>query len=211
MLDATALLTADAPAPVGPYSQAIRVDGFVFCSGQVGLDPATGKLVAGGVAEQTRQVLNNLAAVLAAADLTFGNVVKTMIFLVDINDFAAVNAIYARNAWARTRRRPVRRSPSPRYRSARWSKSKRSPERGRQRMLAGRRQSCCSPRSLRPVRSIRRARRGRKSSRRRGPHVGCVPLPKRRMMLRDADISPLGTVARAARRAREPARRMRLR
>lgn len=94
MLDATALLTADAPAPVGPYSQAIRVDGFVFCSGQVGLDPATGKLVEGGVVEQTRQVLKNLTAVLASADLTLSDVVKTTIFLVDINDFAAVNGVY---------------------------------------------------------------------------------------------------------------------
>ncbi len=95
MLDAAAVLTARAPAPVGPYSQAIRVDGFIFCSGQVGLDPATGKLVPGGIPEQTRQVLDNLAAVLAAADLTLGSIVKTTIFLVDINDFAAVNAIYA--------------------------------------------------------------------------------------------------------------------
>ena len=94
MLDATALLTPHAPAPVGPYSQAIRVDGFVFCSGQVGLDPATGKLVEGGVTGQARQVLDNLAAVLASADLTLADVVKTTIFLVDINDFAAVNAVY---------------------------------------------------------------------------------------------------------------------
>jgi 2-iminobutanoate/2-iminopropanoate deaminase len=95
MLDATALLTTQAPAPVGPYSQAIRVDGFVFCSGQVGIDPKTGKIVDGGVAEQTRQVLDNLAAVLKSADLTLGAIVKTTIFLVDINDFATVNTIYA--------------------------------------------------------------------------------------------------------------------
>lgn len=95
MLDATAILTDRAPAPVGPYSQAIRVDGFVFCSGQVGLDPKTGKIVEGGVAQQTRQVLDNLAAVLASADLTLTAIVKTTIFLVDINDFATVNAIYA--------------------------------------------------------------------------------------------------------------------
>jgi 2-iminobutanoate/2-iminopropanoate deaminase len=94
MLDATALLTTDAPAPVGPYSQAIRVDGFVFCSGQIGLDPQTGKIVEGGVAEQTRQVLANLTAVLAAAGLTMKAIVKTTIFLVDINDFATVNALY---------------------------------------------------------------------------------------------------------------------
>ena len=95
MLDATAVLTERAPAPVGPYIQAIRVDGFVFCSGQVGLDPKTGKIVDGGVAEQTRQVLDNLAAVLGGADLTLSAIVKTTIFLVDINDFATVNAIYA--------------------------------------------------------------------------------------------------------------------
>jgi 2-iminobutanoate/2-iminopropanoate deaminase len=94
MLDATAILTERAPAPVGPYSQAIRVDGFLFCSGQVGLDPATGKIVAGGVAEQTRQVLDNLAAVLAGAELGLDAIVKTTIFLVDIADFATVNAVY---------------------------------------------------------------------------------------------------------------------
>lgn len=95
MLDATPILTSRAPAPVGPYSQAIRVDGFIFCSGQIGLDPKTGKIVEGGVAEQARQVLDNLAAVLASADLTLEDVVKTTIFLVDIADFAAVNAVYA--------------------------------------------------------------------------------------------------------------------
>jgi 2-iminobutanoate/2-iminopropanoate deaminase len=94
MLDATAILTERAPAPVGPYSQAISVDGFLFCSGQVGLDPATGKIVAGGVAEQTRQVLDNLAAVLAGAELGLDAIVKTTIFLVDIADFATVNAVY---------------------------------------------------------------------------------------------------------------------
>jgi len=94
MPDHTAILTANAPAPVGPYSQAIRVDGFVFCSGQVGLDPATGKIVDGGVSAQARQVLDNLAAVLAGAGLAFDAIVKTTIFLVDINDFAAVNAVY---------------------------------------------------------------------------------------------------------------------
>ena len=94
MQDAAAILTAHAPAPVGPYSQAIRIGGFIFCSGQVGLDPATGKIVEGGVASQTRQVLDNLAAVLASADRTLESIVKTTIFLVDINDFATVNAVY---------------------------------------------------------------------------------------------------------------------
>ena len=95
MPDATAILTAHAPAPVGPYSQAIRADGFVFCSGQIPLDPATGKLVDGDITAQARRVLDNLGAVLAGADLTFDAIVKTTIFLVDINDFAAVNAVYA--------------------------------------------------------------------------------------------------------------------
>jgi 2-iminobutanoate/2-iminopropanoate deaminase len=94
MLDASAILTDRAPAPVGPYSQAIRIDGFIFCSGQVGLDPKAGKIVEGGVAEQTRRVLDNLAAVLAEAGLGLDAIVKTTIFLVDIADFAAVNAVY---------------------------------------------------------------------------------------------------------------------
>jgi 2-iminobutanoate/2-iminopropanoate deaminase len=94
MLDATAILTAHAPAPIGPYSQAIRVDGFVFCSGQLGVNPATGTIVEGGVAAQARQALDNLAAVLRSADLTLESIVKTTIFLVDMNDFAAVNAVY---------------------------------------------------------------------------------------------------------------------
>lgn len=95
MPDATAILSAQAPAPVGPYSQAIRSGGFVFCSGQIPLDPATGKLVEGGIAEQTRRVLDNVAAVLAGAGLTLAAIVKTTIFLVDINDFATVNGIYS--------------------------------------------------------------------------------------------------------------------
>jgi 2-iminobutanoate/2-iminopropanoate deaminase len=94
MAEHTAILTANAPAPVGPYSQAIRSGGFIFCSGQVGLDPVSGKIVEGGVGAQARQVLDNLAAVLASAGLTFEAIVKTTIFLVDINDFAAVNAVY---------------------------------------------------------------------------------------------------------------------
>ncbi len=89
-----AILTADAPAPIGPYNQAIRAGGFLFCSGQIPLDIATGELVAGDIAAQTRQVLKNIAAVLAAAKLTFASVVKTTIYLVDMNDFAAVNAVY---------------------------------------------------------------------------------------------------------------------
>jgi 2-iminobutanoate/2-iminopropanoate deaminase len=86
--------TAGAPEAIGPYSQAIAIDGFVFCSGQLGLDPATGDLVE-GIEAQTERALRNLAAVLDAAGVTMADVVKTTLFLADIGDFAAVNAVYA--------------------------------------------------------------------------------------------------------------------
>jgi len=90
--------TAHAPAAIGPYSQAVVVPvgdkRMVFCSGQIALDPATGALVEGDVSAQTRQVLENLAAVIAAAGAGFADVVKTTIFLADMADFATVNAIY---------------------------------------------------------------------------------------------------------------------
>jgi 2-iminobutanoate/2-iminopropanoate deaminase len=92
----TAISTPQAPAAIGPYSQAIRADGYLFCSGQLGLDPATGELVAGGVAAQAEQSLRNLGAVLGTAGLAFGDVVKTTIFIADIADFATVNAVYGR-------------------------------------------------------------------------------------------------------------------
>jgi 2-iminobutanoate/2-iminopropanoate deaminase len=92
-----AVSTAGAPAAIGPYSQGIEVDGFVFCSGQIGLDPATGELVGGGVEAQAERALRNLDAVLDAAGLTMADVVKTTLFLADIGDFAAVNAVYARH------------------------------------------------------------------------------------------------------------------
>jgi 2-iminobutanoate/2-iminopropanoate deaminase len=91
-----AVSTASAPAAVGPYSQAIATDDLVFCSGQVGLDPATGTLVEGGLEAQAERAIANLAAVLDAAGCTFADVVKTTCFLVDIDDFAAFNAIYGR-------------------------------------------------------------------------------------------------------------------
>ena len=84
-----------APAALGPYSQAVRAGDFVFCSGQTGLEPATGVLRE-GVAAQAEQVLDNLAAVLAAAGVSFADVVKTTIFLTDMADFQTVNAIYGR-------------------------------------------------------------------------------------------------------------------
>lgn len=88
------VLTTAAPAPIGPYAQAVAAGPYVFFSGQVGLDPKTGAVVDGGVEAQTRQAMENLAAVLAAAGCTFADVVKTTIFLTDMNDFAAVNAVY---------------------------------------------------------------------------------------------------------------------
>ena len=83
-----------APAAIGPYSQAIIANGFVFTAGQIALDPATGQVIAGGVAEQTEQVLKNLTAVLQAAGSSWKNVVKTTVFLKDMNDFGAMNEVY---------------------------------------------------------------------------------------------------------------------
>lgn len=89
-----AVHTTAAPEAIGPYSQAVAAGPYVFTSGQIGLDPSTGRLVEGDVAAQTRQVMANIAAVLAAAGLTFGDVVKTTIFLADMSDFAVVNDVY---------------------------------------------------------------------------------------------------------------------
>ncbi len=92
----TMISTSGAPAAIGPYSQAVRVGGLVFTSGQVALDPATGALVAGGIREQTARVLDNLTAVLEEAGLDLSNVVKTTVFLKSMSDFAAMNEVYAR-------------------------------------------------------------------------------------------------------------------
>jgi 2-iminobutanoate/2-iminopropanoate deaminase len=91
-----AISTTSAPAAVGPYSQGIALGDLVFCSGQIGLEPASGALVEGGVEAQAERALQNLGAVLDAAGCTFAAVVKTTVFLADIDDFAAVNAVYAR-------------------------------------------------------------------------------------------------------------------
>jgi 2-iminobutanoate/2-iminopropanoate deaminase len=88
--------TEGAPAAIGPYSQAVRAGGFIFCSGQIPLDPKTGEFVAGGVAEQTEQVMRNLMAVLEAAGSGLDRIVKTTVFLADMNDFAAMNEVYGR-------------------------------------------------------------------------------------------------------------------
>jgi len=90
-----ALTTAGAPAAIGPYSQAIVAGQLLFCSGQIPLDPVTGQIVEGDVGAQTRRVLENVRAILVAADTTFDDVVKTTVFLADMNDFAAMNAVYA--------------------------------------------------------------------------------------------------------------------
>lgn len=92
----TIIQSSDAPAAVGPYSQAVRVGQFVYTSGQLGLDPQTGKL-AEGIEAQTRRVLANVAAVLQAAGASMDNVVKTTIFLADMQDFGTVNGIYAQS------------------------------------------------------------------------------------------------------------------
>lgn len=91
----TVVNTKDAPSAVGPYSQAIIVDDYVFSSGQIGLDPVTGNLKS-TLEEQTEQVMSNLSAVLSAAGSNVNEIVKTTIFLTDINDFATVNEIYAK-------------------------------------------------------------------------------------------------------------------
>ncbi|MGA8532519.1 MAG: RidA family protein [Candidatus Tumulicola sp.] len=90
------IYSQDAPEPIGPYSQAIRSTDVLFCSGQIPIDPQTGELAPGDVTAQTERVLRNLEAVLNAGGRTFADVVKTTVFLVDMNDFAAVNAVYAR-------------------------------------------------------------------------------------------------------------------
>lgn len=90
-----AVRAAGAPAAIGPYSQAVRSGGFLFCSGQVALDPATGKLVGGGIEAQTERVLRNLAAVLGAGGADLASVVKTTVYLADLADFPQMNRVYA--------------------------------------------------------------------------------------------------------------------
>lgn len=91
----TAVSTKDAPAAIGPYTQAVRIGDFLYTSGQIALDPTTGQLVEGGIEAQTTRVLENLKAVLTAAGTDMAQVVKTTVFLKDLKDFAAMNALYA--------------------------------------------------------------------------------------------------------------------
>jgi 2-iminobutanoate/2-iminopropanoate deaminase len=92
----TAISTTDAPAAIGPYSQAVRIGDLLFASGQVGLDPATGQIVAGGIVGQTERIFENIKAVLAAAGADLSQVVKTTVFLKNMADFAAMNETYAK-------------------------------------------------------------------------------------------------------------------
>jgi 2-iminobutanoate/2-iminopropanoate deaminase len=94
-MEMTRIHTDRAPAAIGPYSQAIRAGDHVFCAGQVGLDPATGQLVSGGIETQTRRALENLDAVLEAAVTDLAHVLKTTVFLADMGDFQAMNSVYA--------------------------------------------------------------------------------------------------------------------
>jgi 2-iminobutanoate/2-iminopropanoate deaminase len=88
--------TADAPQAIGPYSQAVRSNGLVFASGQIAIDPATGQFMPGGIEEQTEQVLKNVTAVLEAAGTALSRVIKTTVFLADMQDFSAMNEVYSR-------------------------------------------------------------------------------------------------------------------
>jgi 2-iminobutanoate/2-iminopropanoate deaminase len=92
----TVICTAEAPAALGPYSQGIAAGAFVFCSGQIPFDPATGQLIDGNIGDRTARVLKNLAAVLEAHGVGLGHVVKTVVFLTDLTDFNEMNVVYAR-------------------------------------------------------------------------------------------------------------------
>ncbi len=91
----TVIATKDAPTAVGPYSQAVALPGFLFCAGQIPLDPATGELIKGDITAQATRVLENVKAVLAANGMTFTDVVKSTVFMVDLAEFAAMNAVYS--------------------------------------------------------------------------------------------------------------------
>ena len=95
MSQLSSVQTDDAPNAIGPYSQAMVVDGWVYCSGQIPIDPDTGEVIEGGIAEQTDRVLHNLAAVLAAAGASLATVVKTTVFLADMDQFTTMNGVYA--------------------------------------------------------------------------------------------------------------------
>lgn len=88
--------TANAPAPVGPYSQAVEIDGMLFCSGQISINPKTNEVFTGDIKEQAKMVMENIGAVLSKADMKYSDIIKTTIFLTQMSDFAAVNEVYAK-------------------------------------------------------------------------------------------------------------------
>lgn len=90
------IYTDQAPAPVGPYSQAVLIDNTLYCSGQIAIDPKTNEVVKGSITEQTELIMSNIKAVLNAASMDFSHVFKTTIFLTDMNDFATVNSVYSK-------------------------------------------------------------------------------------------------------------------
>lgn len=89
------IYSENAPKPVGPYSQAVQLESFLFCSGQISIDPKTNEVFTGDIKKQTEMIMKNIQAVLKAADMTFDHIIKTTIFLTDMNDFATVNTVYA--------------------------------------------------------------------------------------------------------------------
>ncbi len=95
-MSANIILTEDAPAPVGPYSQAVKCNGFLFCSGQIPINPKTNEVLKGSISEQAELVMKNIDAVLRAGGTHFSNIVKTTIYLTDMNDFATVNEVYGK-------------------------------------------------------------------------------------------------------------------
>ena len=96
LLSLSQVATKEAPEAIGPYSQAIRADGFLFTAGQIALDPTNGRMVDGGIVEQTERVMKNLSAVLAAAGADWRNVLKTTVYLTDLGDFPVFNEVYGR-------------------------------------------------------------------------------------------------------------------
>ena len=94
-MDPVEIFTSNAPVPAGPYSQALRAGGFIFCAGQIGIDPKTGKVVPGGIEAETRQAIRNLGAILASEGLGLDRIVKVEAFLADINDWKLFNEVYS--------------------------------------------------------------------------------------------------------------------
>lgn len=109
------ILTPDAPAPIGPYSQAILVGNTLYCSGQIPINPVTGEMVQGGIKEQTQQCIKNISNVLKQADMSFDDVIKTTCFLANMSDFAEFNEVYAQHFTSKPARSCVAVKELPKY------------------------------------------------------------------------------------------------